>query len=220
MNSVHPLDKDQKDPEAFELPELMTLRRTITVGLILNRTKDYKGDTRLFGNAALTKAIERLTMDIGIDGLRYEIKREGRPHLVPDHQIRISLSHTSGIICATASLVEVGVDCEQIREFSPSLQRKMTDPHELRRLGPVGDRLLTRIWCAKEAASKAVGLGLKLDFHRVQLFLGPRAADGRVDRTEQWYSSIDGRDDKFTIKLIEHDAYIIALAEKEPNDNI
>lgn len=101
----------------------------------------------------------------------------GKPGLVgagPD----FNLSHTDGlVVCAFANDGVVGVDCERIdRRTDPlALTDHFFAPREQALLKVAADPALafTRLWTLKEAASKAVGLGLSLPLDDYALALDP-----------------------------------------------
>jgi len=111
----------------------------------------------------------------------------------PDRRIPVSLtiSHSGEIsLCAlvaqrggprvSAHLPSVGGDVEQIEPRSPSLVRDFFTAEEQAALiaAPphLRDALATAIWSAKEAALKALRLGLSVDTRQVTVRFGPDPA--------------------------------------------
>jgi phosphopantetheinyl transferase len=82
----------------------------------------------------------------------------------------VSVSHTGGVVVAIAVDADVrgaGVDVERLRPLDPSFEEVAFDDAERSLLSRVpGERReewLLRLWCAKEAAGKALGTGLAGD---------------------------------------------------------
>ena len=80
----------------------------------------------------------------------------------------LSLAHTDGqalaVAGATKGNIGVGVDIEKIRPLPPGFEREAFLPDELRLLdslqGTQRNEWVIRLWCAKEAVGKCLGLGL------------------------------------------------------------
>jgi phosphopantetheinyl transferase (holo-ACP synthase) len=78
----------------------------------------------------------------------------------------VSLSHTEGAAIALASAEPVGVDMEALGRVSQELLAEFATAQEVaavQRMAELhGDQAWeTRLWCAKEAAAKLAGTGLK-----------------------------------------------------------
>ena len=80
----------------------------------------------------------------------------------------VSLAHTDGVSVAVAGFNPgskgVGIDIEQIRQRKPGFDRIAFVPEEQELLHLLDEsshqEWVTRLWCAKEAVSKALGQGL------------------------------------------------------------
>ena len=86
-----------------------------------------------------------------------------------NREVQFNLSHTLDLaVLSVTSRCAIGVDIETTRQIAPELARRFFSQAENKTL----DNLCTsrwtetflRIWTAKEAVAKAVGLGLALDF--------------------------------------------------------
>lgn len=151
----------------------------------------------------LLKKVDKDNMDISI-------VRDGLPKLRGIDFIHLSLAHTRGFICAIASIGSIGLDCEHARSFSPTLIGRFTNRTEMKGLGEENDdALLTRIWCAKEAVSKALGLGLKLDLREIKL-----SREGK-----RWFADLDRSSVRFALKFKSKDDIIIAIARSIADRN-
>jgi phosphopantetheinyl transferase len=93
----------------------------------------------------------------------------GRPYLEPagDSWLpHISIAHTEGAAVALASTVPVGIDIEpairDVAAVAPEIARaeEMSLIEDLASFQP-DEGWWTRLWCAKEAAAKALGTGLQ-----------------------------------------------------------
>ncbi len=78
---------------------------------------------------------------------------------------RVSISHKGLIAVAAASRREIGIDLERVESREASFESVAFDDAERALLrayeGPERDEWVTRLWCAKEAAAKAIGVGLR-----------------------------------------------------------
>ncbi|NYV78992.1 4'-phosphopantetheinyl transferase superfamily protein, partial [Streptomyces sp. UH6] len=109
---------------------------------------------------------------LGLDPRTVELGHRigGRPYL-PGCDLEVSLSHTADVIVvALSSGGRVGVDLEPLdrRTDVGLLSAQACTPGELRALAQLPPRprkdALLRLWTLKEAYSKALGQGLRLDF--------------------------------------------------------
>lgn len=125
--------------------------------------------------------------------LRFPADAGGKPRLCLDRgdpPLSFSLSHSEGVaLVAVAQGEEIGVDVEAVRPLDDldALADRVFTPAEVAMLPPVGDaaRLVAfhARWTAKEAAMKALGLGLSLDPSRFAV-------------TERGYAAADPDDDQ------------------------
>lgn len=133
---------------------------------------------RLWGRIAAKEAARRLWLAEGAQAiypadLTIEPDANGRPllhsRLEPGRQglPAVSIAHTPSVAVALAAgtpNARVGIDVERVVERSESFERIAFTPRERELLDRLGaaDRPAwgARLWCAKEAAAKATGLGL------------------------------------------------------------
>lgn len=74
----------------------------------------------------------------------------------------ISISHSGGEAIAVAAETRIGIDLEHINAHQTSdWLRSAFDEQDLSLMGRTDTAILLGLWCAKEAASKAAGTGLK-----------------------------------------------------------
>ncbi len=118
----------------------------------------------------------------------------GRPQIrgLSDHDLRISIAHSKDVAVAIVAMGrDVGIDLERIEPRPESFEDTVLTTEEHRFLD-AGDRAewLTRLWCAKEAAAKACGTGLKGNPRKVvvseaageRLRVDGRWVETRIDR--------------------------------------
>lgn len=91
----------------------------------------------------------------------------------------VNISHTEGLAVATVAPAPVGVDVEHSDRSVTRILSRFAADEEQRNLKPI----LTNhgnapaeiaLWCAKEAFSKATGLGIKFGLKRIIVNLVPR----------------------------------------------
>ena len=95
------------------------------------------------------------------------IERPGSPPIVSNlpKNIYISLSHSNGLICLAISGSPIGIDIEAAtkhRDFLTLAKTIMSDDevnYYVQNASTHAD-LFYRMWCAKEAAAKSLGVGL------------------------------------------------------------
>lgn len=105
---------------------------------------------------------------------RLTVNAYGRPELRDREDLWFSLSHSGPwIVCAVAGH-PVGVDVELPRYGYDAVVRRFFSPEEAAQIQNETDFL--RIWTAKEAFLKALGLGLTLPLDSFQVELTPEAA--------------------------------------------
>lgn len=144
----------------------------------------FEEDGRRFlaGRASLRHVCRRYVADAGE---RFRIAYEhGRP-FVPGARLACSLSHAGELIAVAVSRRAVGIDVEQIRGIEPesALVARACTPAQLRELErlPPGERerVFLAQWVRKEAAGKALGVGLDLALAPSPFMAFPRAGRRR-----------------------------------------
>lgn len=77
---------------------------------------------------------------------------------------KLSISHKGLVAVAVASSAEIGLDLERVETREASFETAAFDEREREMLrgweGASRDEWVTRLWCAKEAAAKAAGVGM------------------------------------------------------------
>lgn len=100
------------------------------------------------------------------DAASVVIGRYGKPRLA-DGLVEFNLSHAGRwVVCALANTA-VGIDVEQVRPFDLQLARRFFHPRECAALASLPAAAqhdyFFRLWTAKEAYMKALGLGFQRD---------------------------------------------------------
>ncbi len=100
----------------------------------------------------------------------------GKPAVKPGlPQLHFSISHAHGLIAVAISPVaEIGIDLERVtgnRDTSPTLDQLTHDEQAWLNRHGEAERwpAFLQLWTAKEAVSKATGLGCGLNFHDIEI---------------------------------------------------
>ena len=139
----------------------------------------------LAGRIALKRSIRRVmaTTDTGTiseNSIRIIQDEQGKPigelSVKPGLQINsISLSHSNGLAMAAATVPGtfegLGIDVEKVEARSDAWAQDYFTEEEIQAAGESGQRWLdlTRMWCLKEAALKAIGTGLRFDLRDINV---------------------------------------------------
>jgi len=107
---------------------------------------------------------------------QFEIAACGKPSVAPGlPQLHFSISHAHGLIAVAISPVaEIGIDLERVtgtRGTSPALDQLTHDEQAWLNQHSEAERwpAFLQLWTAKEAVSKATGLGCGLDFDAIEI---------------------------------------------------
>ncbi len=133
-------------------------------------------------NATVPNA-DNLSVLVGLDGAPVVTMPGGRAH----PSISLSISHSNGLaLCALVAnqLWTVGADIERIVPHTDDFIADyftVTEREQVRRLARRSrDMIVTAIWSAKEAALKALHLGLTVDTRSLSCLICP------ADSTNTW----------------------------------
>lgn len=145
----------------------------------------------LAGRVAAKRAVSEWLAEQGSRLAVYEIEvlneSSGRPFCrLPLGAVgpEISISHAGGLaVCALSDGGPIGVDCEPIAPKTAGTLALVASGEELARAG-ASPEAQTRLWCAKEAVLKLLGLGLSCDPRDV--VLDGRAVALRGAARERW----------------------------------
>ena len=142
----------------------------------------------------------------------------GKPHAVVQsgtyrQNVAISISHAFPYALGAASMGEVlilGADVERVRDFSPAMRSVFLTPREriVLRTKPRDNRFwVTLCWSLKEAALKALGVGLRAHPSRIDVSSALKVSGTstiHIDKTEYaskiWWQSIDNN--KYVMAIV------------------
>ncbi|HUJ78997.1 MAG TPA: beta-ketoacyl synthase N-terminal-like domain-containing protein [Nitrospiria bacterium] len=184
----------------------------------------------LLGRAAAKDAVRRLvSAHFGVELCPADIEilpdADGRPQVsgswtaLTGGSPAVSISHSAGWAAAIAGLpgIQLGIDIEHVdrRPLDSSWERAAFAESELALVSsPEGDRneWVLRLWCAKEAAAKALGHGLVGDPHALVVQrLGPPAGSLYVSLGEALARKIpDWDNDLIRVRTSRHGGVIVA----------
>ncbi|MEO9875783.1 MAG: 4'-phosphopantetheinyl transferase superfamily protein [Anderseniella sp.] len=115
----------------------------------------------------------------------------GKPSTAPGlPQVHFSISHADGLVMvATSQTTPVGIDLERVtgtRDTNPALDQLSHREQAWLSRHDEADRwpAFLQLWTAKEAVSKAIGLGCGVNFHDIEIDVPARRArcpDGLLD---------------------------------------
>ncbi|MHA1432212.1 MAG: SDR family NAD(P)-dependent oxidoreductase [Candidatus Heimdallarchaeota archaeon] len=135
-------------------------------------------------------------------------------------QIYLSITHSNGFAVAAVNLdLDIGIDLEIIEKRSKSLIDEVISPAEkdviLKSKKEIADELLTKIWTAKEAASKVLGVGLNIDLHQLKVS-NLKDKSITMDLNPQIISQLEKKkarkkDLQLTANIINNDEYVAAV---------
>jgi 4'-phosphopantetheinyl transferase len=111
---------------------------------------------------------------LGVDPLavRFRRGRWGKPYLVGD-ALQFNLAHTGHQAVLAVSDRAVGIDVEPASRDLRSVVHRCASERERRRLTDCSGAETVAVWTLKEAYAKALGLGHRLTFARVETVADP-----------------------------------------------
>ena len=106
---------------------------------------------------ALNQSAEKSGVALG----KLEKDEDGVP--LPSGGIYWSISHKNRFVCGVVAPQPIGIDIENVREFSEGLLKKTATKEEwaLADMETAAVMAFFRFWTAKEAVLKATGIGIK-----------------------------------------------------------
>jgi 4'-phosphopantetheinyl transferase len=163
----------------------------------------------LAGRIAAKSAFERYSAPAGSTAPMLPasvLNNEARVPYILDHpEVHVSITHSHGYAVAVVAPFDVGVDLEKIEQRPLALTHYFFSEEEQKLALEVGedswarDCMITRIWSRKEAVSKFLRQGGKLDFKKLNV------VDSEV---------LLGRGSRQRVRLLsaERDVYCISIA--------
>ena len=181
----------------------------------------------LAGRAALKRIVRRVASVEGRQApeekrIRIVQDANGKPSaeisgIPADKAPDLSLSHSNGLAMAAAavrgSFTGIGIDLEKIEVRSDSWVRDYFTDEEIRSAGNTDNRWLelTKRWCLKEAALKAMGTGLRFDLRDINVAGLDRSGNAVLEfRNEALSFFRDNCRDNIIAKVERHDNLVLA----------
>lgn len=122
------------------------------------------------GRALLRRALADAGLPPGLDVMN---DANGKPYLPGAPGFHFSIAHCGARAVCAAADVPVGCDLERERMLKHDITRRVCTPSEREGIRTNAD--LFALWTGKEAAVKAVGLGLRLPLSAVEVGLAEAA---------------------------------------------
>jgi 4'-phosphopantetheinyl transferase len=134
-----------------------------------NEALRYK---HLFGQFACLKSwlmLKELLKPLGINDLKMDYNKHGKPYLRHYPNIHFNLSHCKNGIAVVVDFSPVGIDIESFRKDNIALVHKTMNPAEAEWIHSSTDPVetFTQFWTKKEAVVKLRGTGIIDDLHHV-----------------------------------------------------
>ncbi|HUT82071.1 MAG TPA: SDR family NAD(P)-dependent oxidoreductase [Candidatus Bathyarchaeia archaeon] len=126
----------------------------------------------LSGIIAVKKALQKYKPEIQINNIKIEKNELGKPFikLNKNESIYVSITHSNSFAVGIINpSIDTGIDLEIIEKRDQAIIDELLSPKDQEFLQnnkqAITEELLTKIWSAKEAASKVLGVGLNIDLH-------------------------------------------------------
>ncbi|MHA1505294.1 MAG: 4'-phosphopantetheinyl transferase superfamily protein [Candidatus Heimdallarchaeota archaeon] len=175
------------------------------------------------GVYAAKLAVKQIKPDVNYHEVFIEKTALGKPSIKigkGKSQIYLSITHSNGFAVAAVNLdLDIGIDLEIIEKRSKSLVDEVISPVEkdqiLKSKKEIADELPTKIWTAKEAASKVLGVGLNVDLHHLQIS-ALKDKSITMDLNPQIISQLEKKkarkkDLQLTANIANNDEYVAAV---------
>ena len=180
----------------------------------------------LAGRIALKRSIRRTIEPRGVatfpeKNIRITQDEQGKPSGQilgrPDLKTDVSLSHSNGLVMAAATapgeFVGLGVDLEKVEARSDIWATDYFTEEEVQAAGNSDRRWteLTRMWCLKEAALKAIGTGLRFDLRDINVTAVDNSGRAKLEFGNEAERHIEKASiGKFEARVEERDGIVIA----------
>lgn len=148
------------------------------------------------GLTARSQARELLALAVrevwGLSPLpRIDRREGGKPFFLELEELYFNLSHSGNLALCALDTAPVGADIQIVKEWRPSLPRRVCSPDELAWLEgqPEFWPAFTRLWALKEARAKESGQGLSRPIRDIRV---PLPKEGAVLFDGLWFRSWSG----------------------------
>ncbi len=167
--SVETIKKEIEKDESF----LQNFLHEVEMTRFHNYSVEKRRLEWVAGVIAIKKALQQLNPKLIPNQLFIEKDSFGKPYVKQGKKaipISISITHSNGFAAGIVHPEKMtGIDLEAIEKRSNILIEELLSKQELALLqklkAEISDTLLAKIWSAKEAASKVLGVGLNIDLH-------------------------------------------------------
>ncbi|MFW9923194.1 MAG: SDR family NAD(P)-dependent oxidoreductase [Candidatus Thorarchaeota archaeon] len=188
----------------------------------------------LAGVYAAKLAVKQLAPELELNSLNITKSTLGKPSIIASNKqsFFISITHSNGFAVAIASKNNnLGIDLEQIQNREKEFVDELLSGKEkelLQKKHEITEELLTKIWTAKEAATKVLGTGLNIDLHDLQLEkLSDRKISLKIDRDKlpkeilKDLLAINSKDNSIDMvaTISTYDDYVAATCEYQKTNN-
>ena len=123
------------------------------------------------GVIAIKLALRKMNPDVQLSKIKIEKNEQGKPFIILNKKpISLSITHSNGFAVGIVDPNNnTGIDLEIKEKRDSSFVDELISSKEKELINnlkqEINEELLTKIWTAKEAASKVLGTGLKIDLH-------------------------------------------------------
>jgi phosphopantetheinyl transferase len=180
-------------PELLALLSEAELRHLETLKLHKNKIQWISGRYAVKSALFKLKSADRRIMDLrSIDVLKGS---DSAPYLLQYPGIHVSITHSAPYCIGAVAETRIGIDLEAVFDPPDSLIQYFFSENERENIRTQGDSKARSIqamsyWTRKEAVSKLLGLGMKLDFKGLDtaggIITGAGIADGWEIRVASW----------------------------------
>ena len=147
-----------------------------------------------FGRFACLKSYlmlaELLRSEFGLEELRIETTKHGKPYLTDYPDIHFNISHCRNAIAVVVSDKPVGIDVESFRHFNDGLLDKSMNPAEKDEIlkSDAPEEAFASYWTRKEAVFKMQGTGITDNLHNI--LSGGVTTGTKINRTKGYALSV------------------------------
>ena len=114
------------------------------------------------GVIAIKLALRKINPDIKLSKIKIEKNDQGKPFIILNKKpLSLSITHSNGFAVGIDLEIKVKRDASFVDELINSKEKELINNQQQE----ITEELLTKIWTAKEAASKVLGIGLNIDLH-------------------------------------------------------
>jgi Phosphopantetheinyl transferase len=160
----------QNKPEISRILSLLELKQLEKLTMAKKKIQWLSGRYAIKSALFKYKALQGRLMDLGCIDIMNGIN--SAPYIVQFPEIRISITHSYPYCIGVVSDYPIGVDLEKVITIRASLIDYYFHPSEIKHLTNEtntgeNNKLAITYWTRKEAVSKLLRLGMKMDFRQI-----------------------------------------------------